>query len=279
MAADRRRRRAGAAVTAAAATTTATTALMVAALFVAGCTGSPLPPWAQQSDLTPVPSTGSPPVSSSVADAVRDWNADTACVERTIDFSDEAALKANFHFDWCGSQARSGALHMQLSKDCGSNIVYNYPLRAGRVEVEMAMAAGSGVVSSIVVIDPQSKDELDWEMVGKDVQAAQSMYYVSGQRVDMVAGFHGAKSGGSDLAQSVHTYGLDFTQNKVEWMIDGKSVRSLLDLGVRPFPKKFSQLRIGIWDGSNTNGWAGVVDWTRAPFTMLVKSVHIKPYC
>ncbi|KAI8866941.1 concanavalin A-like lectin/glucanase, partial [Ramicandelaber brevisporus] len=119
-----------------------------------------------------------------------------------------------------------------------------------------------GAVSSFVITDPASGDELDVEVTGNAPLKVETMYFVNRQRVDMQAGLFSP----GDVTNSYHRYGMEFTRDKVVWTIDGMAVRTLPNTGQRPFPNKLSQVKLGLWDGSATAGdWAGHADWSRGP--------------
>lgn len=86
--------------------------------------------------------------------------------------------------------------------------------------------------------------------------------------------------------ETFHTYTIEWSPKSVSWAIDGNTVRTLnyADAkGGSRFPQTPARLRLGIWaggDSSNEQGtieWAGgQTDYSGAPFTMYVKSVHIE---
>lgn len=85
-----------------------------------------------------------------------------------------------------------------------------------------------------------------------------------------------------------HKYTWTWTESQIIWSIDGEPVRTLPYAeakGGTRFPQTPMQIRIGIWAGgdpSNSQGtitWAGgLTEYSQAPFTMYVKSVHIDNY-
>ena len=94
----------------------------------------------------------------------------------------------------------------------------------------------------------------------------------------------------ADVASSqneFHTYGLDWKPESITWLIDGKAMRTLNKAdanGGKNYPQTPCNVRLGNWPGGDSKDegtvqWAGgKVDYTKAPFTMTVKSVKVTNY-
>ncbi|KGQ04432.1 putative glycosidase crf1 [Beauveria bassiana D1-5] len=152
----------------------------------------------------------------------------------------------------------------------------------GHVEVEVQAAEGKGIVTSIVLLS-DDLDEVDFETVGGDNKQIQSNYFSKGDDSTYNrGGFHPVDS---PLTKS-HTYSFDWTAEKVEWFIDGQSVRVLKasDVGDK-FPQSPMQVKVGAWvagyDGNSpgTIEWSGgVADFSNGPATAIYKSVKVTDY-
>lgn len=203
------------------------------------------------------------------------------CQSTFINFSDSTAL-SKFHSTWCPQNAyqTNNSAVFQLTQQCGTTIVYPYDFRHGKIEARIRVAPGSGVVSTILLAGPEPADEIDWEWVGKDTMTAQSMYFVKGKRVVPQANYvHTPGDVPQDMAAGFHDYAIELTSDSVEWYIDNWMTRSLPKKDGVPFPSGASGVRIGVWDGSNTSGWAGTVDWSKGPFKMEIQWFRFTPYC
>ena len=92
------------------------------------------------------------------------------------------------------------------------------------------------------------------------------------------------------LTKKGYTYTIDWSPNRLRWIIDGTVVRTLyrkhtLKDGIYQYPSSPMRVQLSIWgagDGSFANGtveWAGgLIDWSKAPngrFVNMVKSVTI----
>lgn len=121
------------------------------------------------------------------------------------------------------------------------------------------------------------KDEIDWEWTGNATTSAQSNYFFLGYAnyTKTNGGTHDVTSGG-DTSQNFHTYSLNWQEDKLEWLIDGNSVRTLNkadtfneEAGQYWYPSTPSRVQISIWpagidsSAAGTVAWAGgMIDWS-----------------
>ncbi|ORX73556.1 concanavalin A-like lectin/glucanase [Linderina pennispora] len=189
------------------------------------------------------------------------------CTSQFIDFSKDDSLKY-FDQEWCPQNAyqTGDTVTWRLTEECGTTMVYPWDFHYGRIEGQIRIGAGSGVVTTMLLMGPAPADEIDFEWVGKDVNSVQTTFYVQSQRHR------------SDLSKSFHNYTIELTENSVKWYVDGKLADSW-DKTNRPFPTEASRMRMGIWDGTQTSGWAGPIDWSNGPFTAEIRSFNFIPYC
>ncbi|KAK5076013.1 hypothetical protein LTR64_008542 [Lithohypha guttulata] len=144
----------------------------------------------------------------------------------------------------------------------------------GTVECIFKAATGQGVVSSIV-IQSDTLDEIDWEWIGGNTTHVQSNYFGKGNTTSYDrAIWHPVDS----PQTSFHNYTTDWSQDKIDFYIDGNIVRTLKyedANGGQNFPQTPSDVRLGIWAGGDKNNnnytieWAGgEVDYDAGPYTM-----------
>ncbi|KAE8369521.1 concanavalin A-like lectin/glucanase domain-containing protein [Aspergillus caelatus] len=154
----------------------------------------------------------------------------------------------------------------------------------GIVESHVKMAKGGGIVSS-VVLQSADLDEIDWEWVGYNTSEVQSNYFGKGNDTSFSrGGFHYVENADTEF----HNYTTYWTQEKLEWWIDGNLVRTLKPedaLDGKNYPQTPSNIRFGIWpagDPKNAQGtieWAGgEVDYDAGPYTMVVKNVRVHDF-
>lgn len=88
--------------------------------------------------------------------------------------------------------------------------------------------------------------------------------------------------------ETFHTYSIDWTSERIEWLLDGEVVRTLEYADAvdgTNYPQTPMRIRIGIWAGGDPDNSEGTIEWaggetdyTAGPFTMYVESVDIINY-
>ncbi|KAJ5488919.1 hypothetical protein N7539_003809 [Penicillium diatomitis] len=154
----------------------------------------------------------------------------------------------------------------------------------GRVEVNMKAANGTGIIST-TVMESDDLDEIDWEQISTYDSSIQTDYFGKGNTTlynrDTTVSV-------TRPEEQFHTYTVDWTSERIEWLLDGKVVRTLEyadALGGQNYPQTPMRIKIGIWAGGDPNNaqgtitWAGgETDYTTGPFTMYVDSVRVLNY-
>lgn len=145
----------------------------------------------------------------------------------------------------------------------------------------MKAAPGVGIVSSFVM-ESDDLDEVDWEWLGGDLKQVQTNYFGKGNTTTYDRGTYVALT---SAHTDFHTYTIDWKSSSIVWSIDGAVVRTLNygdANGGKNFPQTPMQIKMGNWVGGSPTGAKGTVEWasgltdfTKAPFTMTVKSVTI----
>ncbi|RMJ24563.1 hypothetical protein PHISP_04579 [Aspergillus sp. HF37] len=152
----------------------------------------------------------------------------------------------------------------------------------GKVEIEMKIAPGKGIVSS-TVMQSSVLDEVDWEGLGTRTDEIQANYFGKGDTSSYDReSWHPLET----PQDTFHTYTIEWKKDHITWAIDGKDVRTVTydeAKGGTRFPQTPVNFRIGSWAGgdpSNPQGtieWAGgLTDYTKGPYTMYVRRVHIE---
>lgn len=180
----------------------------------------------------------------------------------------------------------SGAEFSISSKGDAPTIQSNFYIFFGEVEVWLKAAPGQGVVST-VVLESDDLDEIDWEIIGSNTTHAENNYYGKGNTTDAYerAKWYPMTQAPQD---GFHNYTTRWTNETLEWYIDGAVVRTLNyndANGGQSFPQTPMNVRIGVWaagDPSNSNytvAWAGgEIDYSKGPYTMYVQSARITDY-
>ncbi|KAI2636765.1 concanavalin A-like lectin/glucanase domain-containing protein [Xylaria nigripes] len=154
----------------------------------------------------------------------------------------------------------------------------------GKVDVEVQVAPGTGIVTS-AVLQSDDRDEIDWEWLGGDTTQVQTNYFGKGD--DSVFDRGGFSPVGSPQT-TTHTYTIDWTKDYVHWIVDGTLVRELKYAdaqGGTRFPQTPCQIKLGTWDAGGPDSPEGTVQWagghtdfSQAPFTAYYKKITIQDY-
>ncbi|SCV99817.1 LAFE_0B03158g1_1 [Lachancea fermentati] len=165
----------------------------------------------------------------------------------------------------------------------------------GKASVTMKTARGAGVVSALVLMSAV-KDEIDFEFLGSELEMAQTNYYHEGELIHTRMQ---KATIDSNSFYNYHEYEIDWDQERIHWLIDGKVVRTLYkkdtfdpELNIYKYPQTPMRLEIAVWPGgseSNNPGtimWAGgLIDWENSPdilekgqFCLSISHIQITPY-
>lgn len=156
-------------------------------------------------------------------------------------------------------------LSIQLKKDWqpgnwfwdASEVSTNPTFHYGYYEVEMKIAKGSGLVSSMFTYTGPfygtAHDEVDIEFVGNRTGHVEFNVFHEGSS-------HGSKRHalGFDASEAFHTYGFDWQPEYVHWYIDGELVHRLEDPA--KIPELPSKIMMNMWTGSLPQ-WHGPADF------------------
>ncbi|CRK39441.1 hypothetical protein BN1708_001654 [Verticillium longisporum] len=156
----------------------------------------------------------------------------------------------------------------------------------GRTEIILKAAAGKGIISSVMWLS-DTLDEVDWEFVGVNSTTALSNYFGKGKEIFTEGKDHPVA--GAPVWDDFHNYTTTWTEDRLEWFIDGQSVRVLNRAdaleGGNLFPQTPMRLYLGIWAGGDprlpkgTRDWAGGdTEYDKGPFTMHVQKAHVQDY-
>ncbi|OAP62421.1 hypothetical protein AYL99_04624 [Fonsecaea erecta] len=157
----------------------------------------------------------------------------------------------------------------------------NFYLFFGQVEVIMKAAKGQGIVSSMV-LQSMDLDEVDWEFIGGNNSYVETNFFSKGNQTDYGNAIWYPIN---DPQNEWHNYTLDWSHEKLDWIVDGNIIRTLTydeANGGLKFPQTPCDLRLGIWAGGDPKEPQGTIEWAGGetnyddtPFTMAVKSVRV----
>ncbi|CAG8531762.1 12874_t:CDS:2 [Dentiscutata heterogama] len=206
-----------------------------------------------------------------------DW-IDTCGVSGTYSFSG-GALNANLLKPQ--NEKRTKGKDGYYNKNLGQGLAFNstYKMLYGKVSMKVKANGVGGCVTALVTMS-ENGDEIDWELVGKDVKHCQSNYFYDRILIYGVnGGVHQLPNGGK-IDSGYHTYAIDWKPDSITWSIDDKPVRTLQRSstyanGTYRFPCHPSYVQLGIWDGSGAEGTA---QWSNGPIEWSKQSNKLTSY-
>lgn len=189
-------------------------------------------------------------------------------------------------------QYGSNGAEFIITKSEAPTMSSNKYIMFGKVSVTTKASAGTGIVSSFI-LESDDLDEIDWEWLGADDTQVESNFFGKGNTTTYDRAIYHPVT---DPIGTWTTYTIDWTADSVKWYIGTNLVRTLsytdsLALEGKNYPQTPMRTKMGSWVGcadaaaaansatAGTCSWAGgPADFSKAPFTMYVKSVTIQDY-
>jgi len=237
--------------------------------------------WAQtHSACNPLNTTGCPNMQALGGNATFFWN------KTGIPTGSKVWEKMNQgKIDWSEDPQGGGATFVIERSGDSPQVQSKFYMLFGRFEVVMKAAKGQGIVSS-AILQSEALDEIDWEFLGTKTDQALTNYFGKGNTSSYDRGKEYDMSPPQD---DYHNYTIDWTAERIEWILDDKVLRTLKydeALGGKNYPQTPMNVRLGAWAGGDTNNndpgvveWAGgKTDFSQGPFTMKVQTVYFKDY-
>ncbi|KAJ8328637.1 hypothetical protein O5D80_003218 [Batrachochytrium dendrobatidis] len=152
-------------------------------------------------------------------------------------------------------------------------------MRYAKITGRFRPVAKSGAITTLITWSERQKaipgssemiqDEIDWEVVGTHPTDPQyNLFTVKSKALERA--MHGGPSGAKITPNATHDFFIDWRNDRVDWGIDGRVVRSITRAqsrsktsasGMGPndpwFPESTSRVQFSVWDGSGVGSWAG----------------------
>ncbi|KAJ1721585.1 putative glycosidase CRH2 [Coemansia erecta] len=197
-------------------------------------------------------------------------------------------------FEPDNASVANGALQLQMNyvtdqnKGFGATVDASHTIQYGKVTARVKTASvAPGVVSSFIIRNDQTGDEIDFEWVGKAPNQVQTNFYFNDilDYTQMVP-----YDLPSDTSKDFHDYTIDWTADAINWLVDGTVIRTVrkqdtFDAASNSykFPTSESRVAFSIWDGGNS-GAQGTQEWAGYPtpwgngvqYQMFVDTVDIQ---
>ena len=203
-------------------------------------------------------------------------------------------------YDWTYDNGRykqdGDAIELELVKNeipgqLGANSRFSSTrlIKYGRIRAYMTPSSAPGVVSSFIMMSDIGQkasdekgelkdinDEIDWEILGKDISRPQyNVFTYRSTRLELSG--HGGPINTPVTPDVPHVFGIDWRHDRIDWSIDDEVVQTVYKAqsfsltnsipdGGPWFPTEPMRIQTSIWDGSNQASWAGVVDWNKSVF-------------
>jgi len=192
--------------------------------------------------------------------------ADNSRVQSNSSFYDGNATEYDFVVDQ-GTILNTGSQELVLTLTeaaGGTRLSTTRYLHYGSVTATMKTGRWGGVVTAFITMS-NVKDEVDWEFPGNTTLEGQTNYFWQGVITDPRHGNFSDIS--SDSYSNYHDYTIDWQQDQLSWLIDGKVVRTLkkadtLVNGVYSYPTTPARMQFSLWPAGTASSAAGTVQWS-----------------
>ncbi|KAL6253078.1 putative glycosidase CRH2 [Rhinocladiella similis] len=197
------------------------------------------------------------------------------CQSQTYNFDNLDGIVSNTKYlgdaskaDWVSSgqplEYDGSVLLTMAEGTVGTLLASTHYVWYGKVSAKLSTAAGAGVVTAFILLG-DSKDEIDFEFIGVELESAQTNFYSQG-----VTDYHngGNTTGLSDVHANMHDYEIDWQPDTITWSIDGKVVRTLdredtwnATANRYSYPQTPSRVQLSLWPGGLPTNGEGTIEW------------------
>ncbi|GAA5851266.1 hypothetical protein JCM9279_007504 [Rhodotorula babjevae] len=192
-----------------------------------------------------------------------DWNGDATKYDWTLDKLDSSnpALVQN------------NALVLTLTENGGgTRVSTTRTVLYGTIQASIKTVGVPGVVTAFITMSGV-KDEIDFEWTTNNTNEVFSNYFWEGDVDDYT---HGGEHTARNNNQQFITYGIEWTPTQLDWLVNGKSVRTLQKSSVKNgrYPQTPSRVQFSVWPAGipaspqGTIDWSGgLIDWSSPAYT------------
>ena len=195
-----------------------------------------------------------------------------------------------------GKQNSDGYLYLAMPKrSAGSLLTTTRSMLYGKVGVKLKTGQGRGVITTFVLFS-NVHDEIDFEFLGGDLFHAQTNYYYQGELIHtrMTKAYTE-----SNIHDTWHNYEMDWNEERIHWILDGRIVRTLQKVDtwdpvakIYKYPQTPMKLHVSIWPGGSVTNSPGTIDWAgglvdwdgaqdmveKGEFDCKISYISIEPY-
>ncbi|KAL4875926.1 concanavalin A-like lectin/glucanase domain-containing protein [Aspergillus karnatakaensis] len=163
-------------------------------------------------------------------------------------------------------ELEDGNLVLTMPKEStGSLFSNNHYVWYGKIGADVKSSRGKGVVTAFILLG-DTKDEIDYEWVGADLSVVETNWYFQG----ILNYENGGKSevASGDTFSEWHRYEIDWSPEKIDWIIDGKVTRTLTKKDTwnetanrYEYPQTPSRMQISLWPAGQASNAQGTIEW------------------
>lgn len=149
----------------------------------------------------------------------------------------------------------------------------------GRFEADIRAAPGSGLVTGFFLHRDTPRQEIDIEFAGADSgRMLVNVYFNPGDDgTAMGYGYRGSPCRidlGFDATADFHRYAIDWRQDRVAWLVDGKVVHERVSWDPTPIPHLSMRLHANLW-APRSDELAGRIDEGTLPAAAAFRNVLV----
>ncbi|GAA5878225.1 hypothetical protein JCM16303_002692 [Sporobolomyces ruberrimus] len=178
------------------------------------------------------------------------WNGDPSKYDFTLEVEDSSKTAI----------VQDNALQLVLTeKGGGTKVSTTRTVLYGTIQAAIKSVAQDGIVTAFITMSGV-KDEIDWEFTTSNTSDAQNNYFWEGDVNDFM-------NGGTSIAKNrdttYHVFGINWTPDRLDWTIDGRTVRTLLKSDTKDgrFPQTPSRIQFSVWPAGISSSPKGTIDW------------------
>ncbi|QDS70497.1 hypothetical protein FKW77_010152 [Venturia effusa] len=194
----------------------------------------------------------------------QDYKLDTLSDVQDISAYLGDASKANWQASGKPVVYADNSLLLTMAPDTvGTLLASTHYVWYGKISATMTSSQGQGVVTAFIMMS-DVKDEIDFEFVGTDTEHVQTNYYSQG-----VTNYNnGGNVSASNTVSTTHTYTIDWTPDKIDWIVDGAVLRTKKRSDTWnstsnrfDFPQTPSRIMLSLWPAGLPSNGQGTIDW------------------
>jgi beta-glucanase (GH16 family) len=129
----------------------------------------------------------------------------------------------------------------------------------GTVEIIFQAASGQGIISTVVFLS-DDLDEIDIEIMGGNTTHVSNNFYGQGN-TDQFNSEYPTVNWPGGAPGGMHNYTVNWSAEQIEWIMDGKTVRTQPYMDPGQYPQTPCYIKFGLWAGGDPSNAKGTIQW------------------